>query len=404
MTSADAARSLGPPADLYLTGGTILTMDAAMRRADALWIRGDRVAAVGSAAEVEARMPGAAQRIDLAGATVLPGFVDAHCHIGALAYVLGTVDCAPEAAPSIEDVVKALEQAATTAAPGTWIAGHSFAENAVLEGRFLTRHDLDRAVRDRPAVVFHRSMHACILNSRGLEVAGLDLAEDPPFGKLGREPDGRPDGTVYEAPMFALFARLATDALAALTPEDRVEAVVRAAGPFVEQGVTTVMDADLPGVGWLRAMLEADNARRLPLRVNALINDRDADWALGAGVLSGSSLERFRLGGVKVFADGGMSSRTAAVHREFTLPPYGRGILFRDLDEMTEIIRRAEGSGAQVGVHAQGDRALEMVLDAFETVIGTNGPAGMSSVTGSSTAECCCRASSTARPGSASTS
>ena len=213
MTSADAARSLGPPADLYLTGGTILTMDAAMRRADALWIRGDRVAAVGSAAEVEARMPVAAQHIDLAGATVLPGFVDAHCHIGALAYVLGTVDCAPEAAPSIEDVVKALEQSATTGAPGTWIAGHSFAENAVLEGRFLTRHDLDRAVRDRPAVVFHRSMHACILNTRGLEVAGLDLAEDPPYGKLGREPDGRPDGTVYEAPMFALFARLATDDL-----------------------------------------------------------------------------------------------------------------------------------------------------------------------------------------------
>lgn len=176
--------------------------------------------------------------------------------------------------------------------------------------------------------------------------------------------------------MFALFARLATAGLAALTPEQRVEAVVRAAGPFIEQGVTTAMDADLPGVGWLRAMIEADNARRLPLRVSALVNDRDATWALEAGVLAGRSLERFRLGGVKVFADGGMSSRTAAVHREFTLPPYGRGILFRDVDALTDLARRAEASGAQIGVHAQGDRALETVLDAFESVIGRRGPAG----------------------------
>ena len=107
-----------------------------------------------------------------------------------------------------------------------------------------------------------------------------------------------------------------------------------------------------------------------------MLNDRDATWALEASVLGGRTLDRFRLGGVKVFADGGMSSRTAAGHREFTLPPYGRGVLFRDYDALTNLVRRAEAAGAQVGVHAQGDRAIETVLDAFEAVIGTRGVAG----------------------------
>ena len=363
--------------DVVLTGGTIYTMDDARRRGDALWYHGDRIAAVGSLAEVEAQAPGGALRVDLRGATVLPGFVDAHCHVGALAYALGTVDCTPEAAPTIAHLLDALRVAnAQPAAPGMWVAGHSFAENAVVERRFPTRQELDEAVPDRPAVVFHRSLHACIVNSRGLREAGLDLPDDPPFGKLGRDADGRPDGIVYEAPMFALFARLATETLGALPHESRIQAVERAAGQFVAQGVTTAMDADLPGVGWLRAMIEADSDRRLPLRLSAMLNDRDATWALEASVLGGRTLDRFRLGGVKVFADGGMSSRTAAVHREFTLPPYGRGVLFRDYDALTNLVRRAEAAGAQVGVHAQGDRAIETVLDAFEAVIGTRGVAG----------------------------
>ncbi len=377
MSDMKSARLAHP--DVILTGGTVITMDDDRRRVESLWLHGDRIASAGTFAEVEAQAPREARRVDLAGATVLPGFVDAHCHVGGLAFVLGTVDCSPETAPSMADLLAGIHAAARAAAAapaGQWVVGHSFAENAVAERRFPTRQELDSAVPDRPAVVFHRSLHACIVNSRGLAAAGLDLAEDPPFGKLGRDAHGQPDGTVYEAPMFDLFARLAGEALAAMTTEARIRAVARAAELFVAQGVTTAMDADLPGIGWLKAMMEADAAGGLPLRLSALMNDRDATWALQAGILGGRSLDRFRLGGVKVFADGGMSSRTAAVHREFTLPPYGRGVLFRDNDALTDLVRRAEASGAQVGVHAQGDRAIETVLDAFEAVIGTGGVAG----------------------------
>jgi predicted amidohydrolase YtcJ len=106
-----------------------------------------------------------------------------------------------------------------------------------------------------------------------------------------------------------------------------------------------------------------------------MINDRDADAARASGVL-GSRGRRLRIPAIKVFSDGGMSSRTAAVHREFTVPPFGRGVLFKSYDEMVSIVRRAESWGVQVAVHSQGDRGIETVLDAFEAVLGTGGPAG----------------------------
>jgi predicted amidohydrolase YtcJ len=366
-------------ADLVLFNGNVLTMDDDRRRVDALWIRDERLAAVGARADVEAAAPRDARRVDLGGATILPGFIDAHCHIGALAYLLATIDCGPAAAPTIAALQALLRDANTladrTRTPDGWITGHSFAENGVKERRFITRDDLDAVVPDKPCVVYHRSMHACILNSVGLREVGLDVGEDPPFGKLGRDASGRPNGSVYELPMFELFADTSARFLRPLDTARHTEQVGRAADLFLAQGVTTVMDADLPGLAGLETLRDVDAAGALPLRVLAMVNDRDADAMHDAGIL-GSRGRRLRVPTIKVFSDGGMSSRTAAVHREFTVPPYGRGVLFKSYDEMVSIVRRAEAWGIQVAVHSQGDRGIETVLDAFEEVIGTRGPAG----------------------------
>jgi predicted amidohydrolase YtcJ len=327
---------------------------------------------------VEAAAPTDARRVDLGGRTVLPGFIDAHCHLGALAYLLATIDCGPAAAPTIPALLDLLRgAAASTAGAGSdaWVTGHSFAENGVAERRFPTRDELDAAVPDRPCVVYHRSMHACILNSVALRAVGLDTPDDPPFGKLGRDADGRPIGTVYELPMFELFADTSAAFLRGLGTDEHVRQISAAADLFLAEGVTTVMDADLPGLAGLEAIRDVDAAGALPLRVLAMINDRDAVAMHDAGVL-GSRGNRLRIPTVKVFSDGGMSSRTAAVHREFTVPPYGRGVLFKNFDQMVEIVRQCEGWGIQVAVHSQGDRAIETVLDAFETVLGTGGVAG----------------------------
>jgi predicted amidohydrolase YtcJ len=382
VAGASASASVAP-IDLVLFGGNVITMDDARRRVDALWLRGDRIAAVGRRAEVEAQAPSAARRIDLVGATVLPGFIDAHCHIGAIAYLLATIDCGPEAAPTIPALLDNLRAAAVSWRPeGGWVTGHSFAENLVAERRFPTRDELDAAVPNQPCVVYHRSMHACILNTPALRAVGLDTHEDPPFGKLGRDAHGRPIGTVYEAPMFELFAQTSGAFLGGLDYAAKARQVSAAAELFLSEGVTTVMDADLAGLGGLEVLRDVDAAGALPLRVSMMVNDRDAGRMHAEGVLrspgaiGADARGRLRTTTIKVFSDGGMSSRTAAVHREFQVPPYGRGVLFKDLDEMIEIIRRAEDWNVQVAVHSQGDRAIETVLDAFETVIGRRGPAG----------------------------
>src|SRR5207302_7350916 len=124
---------------------------------------------VGLREEVARAAPADATIVDLDGAAVLPGFIDAHCHIAALMYLLATVDCSPEAAPTIPAVLTRLSEAAQTWAPSSgWVTGHSFAENSVAERRFPTRAELDAAVPNQPCVLYHRSMHACILNSQAL--------------------------------------------------------------------------------------------------------------------------------------------------------------------------------------------------------------------------------------------
>ena len=360
----------GTHSDLILTGGPILTMDAARRRVEAILIHDNMIGAAGDLADVRRAAPGATVA-DLAGATVTPGFVDAHAHLGAMTYLLGTVDCSAAAAPTMAVVLDRLRAASHgTSVPGDWVAGHSFSEAGVAERRMLSRADLDAAVPDRPCIVFHRSLHACILNSPALEAAGLDLPDDPRHGKLGRDASGRPDGSVYEAPMFALFARRSAEFLASVGRDVRTTLVRDAASVFLAEGVTTLMDADLPGVGGLRALIEADAAGALPLRVVAMINEADSAWALETG-LFGFGSDRLRIGAIKVFSDGGMSSRTAAVDRPYDLPPYGRGVLFHDAAQLDAIIRRAETAGTQVAIHSQGDRAIATVMDAFEAVIGT---------------------------------
>ena len=123
----------GTPRDLVLRGGTVITMDDARHRADALWLHGERIGAVGGEAAVRAAAPASAQVVDLDGAVVLPGFVDAHCHIAAMTYLLATTDCTPEAAPTISAILDRLANGARSSpAADGWVTGHSLDRKSVV--------------------------------------------------------------------------------------------------------------------------------------------------------------------------------------------------------------------------------------------------------------------------------
>lgn len=360
------------PKDVLLRNATFITMDGARSTATGLWLRGDRIAGVGRAEELRSMAGPDAEVVDLGGATVLPGFIDAHCHISVVAYLLSGCDVSQPACPDIPAIQSALREQAKKTPEGAWVTGGGFLEYKLAENRYPTRWDLDEAVPDRPVIIYHTSYHGCVVNSKAFYEAGYtDESADPVGGVLLRDEHGVCNGVILEAPSFALLNRNLDSGLGLMTAAQRAEAMGRATRLYNGFGVTSVMDAGISTSNMsFRAFRDADAAGLLSVRVAAAINQASAGWLVDGGITTGFGSDYLRITGVKVFSDGGMSSRTAAVDEEYPVPPYGKGVLFHEKDELIDIFRRYNDAGLQLCVHSQGDRAIRTVLEAFDAVIG----------------------------------
>ena len=176
-------------------------------RAESMLVRDGRIAVIGPAAAVRAAAGPGAAVVRLDGATVVPGLIDAHCHVMNVGYLAAGADCSQPAAPDIAAIQARLRAAADGTPAGSWVTGSGYVEYKLAEQRHPTRADLDAAVPDRPAVIYHTSLHACVLNSAALREAGFaDGQPDPPDGVLGRDGQGRLTGVLFEGPMFRVFA------------------------------------------------------------------------------------------------------------------------------------------------------------------------------------------------------
>jgi predicted amidohydrolase YtcJ len=364
--------------ELVIEDAVVITMSPGGGTAEAMLVRDGRIAAIGDPGEVRAAAgPGAAvARLD--GATVIPGLIDAHCHVADVGYLAAGADCSQPAAPDIAAIQARLREMSARTPEGSWVTGSGYVEYQLREGRHPTRDDLDLAVPDRPAVVYHTSLHACVLNSAALRAAGFaDGQPDPPGGAFGRDRDGRLDGVVFEGPMFALFERNLREDITRMSAAERARLMERAGQHLASLGITAACDADLRR-DTFAAFAEADQAGALRQRIYGLVVHDQVDWLLAEG-LQGRHSGRLATEAVKIWADGGMSSRTAAIYGTYPVPPHGSGILFFSRDELTAMVRQFDTSGFQVAVHAQGDRAIETVLDAYaavlaDTGLGTSGP------------------------------
>ncbi len=346
--------------ELIVEDATFVTMAAETGPADAMLIRDGRIAAIGPAGPVRAAADGAAV-VRLDGATVIPGLIDAHCHVTDVGYLAAAADCSQPSAPGIEAIQARLRDAAGRTPPGSWVTGGGYAEYKLRENRHPTRADLDQAVPDRPAVLYHTSLHACVLNTAALRAAGFaDGQPDPPGGAFGRDGEGRLDGVVYEAPMFALFEENLRRDIGRMSGAGLVQA---AGQRLAALGLTAACDADLRR-DTFAAFTEADAAGLLSQRIYGLIVHDNIGL-----VPQGRHSPRLATEAVKIWADGGMSSRTAAIHGSYPVPPYGSGIMYFEPGELTAMVRDFDARGFQVCVHAQGDRAIETVLDAYAAVL-----------------------------------
>ncbi len=342
---------------------SFVTMGAEAEPARAMLIADGRIAAIGPAGPVRAAGPGAAV-VRLDGATVIPGLIDAHCHVADVGYLAAAADCSQPSAPGIAAIGARLAEAAGRTPEGAWVTGGGYAEYKLHENRHPTRDDLDQAVPGRPAVLYHTSLHACVLNTAALREAGFaDGQPDPPGGAFGRDDEGRLDGVVYEAPMFALLEQNMRRDLTRMSGAAGATLMRSAGQKLASFGLTSACDADLRG-GTYAAFAEADAAGQLSQRIYGLIV-HDQVGAVPRGRHSG----RLAAEAVKIWADGGMSSRTAAISGTYPVPPYGSGILSFERDELTAMVRDFDARGYQVCVHAQGDRAIETVLDAYAAML-----------------------------------
>jgi predicted amidohydrolase YtcJ len=350
--------------EVIVEASSFVTMGPQPEQARSLLVRDGRIAAVGPAEAVRAAASPGAAVVRLDGATVIPGLIDAHCHVTDVGYLAAAADCSQPAAPGIAEIQARLRAAAGRTPAGSWVTGGGYAEYKLRENRHPTRADLDQAVPGRPAVLYHTSLHACVVNSAGLREAGFaDGQPDPPGGAFGRDDEGRLDGVVYEAPMFALFERNLRHDLARMSGPAGDGLIAAAGQKLASFGLTAAGDADMR-TGTFAAFAAADAAGRLRQRIYGLVV-HDHAGAVPRGRHSG----RLATGAVKIWADGGMSSRTAAIHGTYPVPPYGSGILSFERDELTAMVREFDARGFQVCVHAQGDRAIETVLDSYAAVL-----------------------------------
>jgi predicted amidohydrolase YtcJ len=357
--------------DLVLEDAVFVTMAAGL--AEGMLVRDGRIAAVGPAEQVRAAAAPGAQVARLGGATVVPGLIDAHCHVSDVGYLAAGADCSQPAAPGIPEIQARLRDAAARTPDGSWVTGSGYVEYKLRERRHPTRADLDAAVPDRPAVLYHTSLHACVLNTPALREAGFaDGQPDPLGGAFGRDAQGRLNGVVYEGPMFALFEGNLRRDLSRMDAAQRARLVEMAGQYFAALGITAACDADLRRESF-SAFAAADERGVLSLRIYGLVVHDQVDWLVSSG-LRGRHSGRLATEAVKIWADGGMSSRTAAIHGTYPVPPHGSGILFFGRDELTEMVTDFDAQGFQVCIHAQGDRAIEAVLDAYAAVLA--GPPG----------------------------
>lgn len=348
-------------AQLVLYNGNILTVDTAHPRAQAVAIARDRFLAVGTNDDIRALSTSRTVRIDLGGKTVVPGFIDAHTHpcYAGLRH-LRQVDCE---LPSIADILAALRTRAAETPPGQWVLAFKYDDTKTAERRPLRRLDLDAAVPDRPVRVEHRGGHTSYVNSLAFKMANVsDNTPDPPGGRFERDPSsGGLSGRVSES---------ANDVFDKIIPSQYSRQDYRDAVKLISQmmsrtGVTSVHDAQ-GTTDDLRAYQDAYAAGELSLRVYCLVNYTHMDRLLAAGIRTGLGNEWVRVGAMKVTCDGSISERTARLSQPYVGRPGDFGILVMDEEELYAHARKGHDADWQIGVHANGDVAIDVTLRVYD--------------------------------------
>ena len=358
--------------DLVIINGNILTMALKNPRAEALAVKHGEITKIGRSEEIKRTCSKNTIVWDANGKTVIPGFIDAHQHLSLYAESFLQEDCGPQKANSIDDIKEIILRKAEGTPKGEWIRGIGYDDTKTTDTRFLNKQDLDSVTTDHPIFILHVGGHVGVVNSMALKKAGInENTPDPKGGKYGRDHSGLLDGILYEQAAF-LFAYESLAGQPTFIPpfprEERRKAIRKACSDFLSAGITTVHDA-LVSPQYILTYQDAYNRGELGLRVYMLITYFFLKDLEELGFYTGFGNDRLKIGAIKIILDGAISTRTAFVSSPFIGKNDCGMLIINSEKDLNDIILRAHGAGFQVAVHANGDKAIEMTLRAYQNAL-----------------------------------
>ncbi|GAA0720102.1 amidohydrolase [Dokdonella soli] len=356
-------------ADLLVDHVNGYTLDSAgkLQRFEALLVDRGKVVATGSHADLAKRADGA-RVVDGTGRTLLPGLIDAHGHVMGLGFMKSQLDLT--ATKTLDEALAAAKTFAAAHPASAWVQGRGWNQVIWKLGRFPTAHELDAVVGDRPAWLSRVDGHAGWANSAAMKLAGIDKGtKDPAGGRIERDASGNPSGVFVDGAMELIERRMP-----APTPIESATALDAALAEMASVGLTGVDDPGIDTATFALYRRYADE-HKLTARIYAMIRGtgEDFDTISKGGPLIGYGDDFLSARSVKLYADGALGSRGAAMLAPYSDDPHNQGLLFYKPDELAAMIGKALGKGYQVCIHAIGDRANREVLDSFAAAYMAHG-------------------------------
>lgn len=347
--------------------GEVITADYLFSVHEALAVKDKRIFAVGTTEQLLKLRQDKTKVIDLRGRTIMPGFIDAHAHL----LLYGTnqlgVDC--KNVHSIEEIKRRLKGVVRETPADKWIRGWGYNQNFLQEGRHLTRWDLDEVSTRHPIMVVRTCGHISCVNSKALEMAGInENSQNPIGGKYVRNRRNQLTGLLLEE------AHMNMVHFSQHTKEEQRQAYQIASHDFLKAGITSIHDAGGYGPAHIRALAQCVQEKDINVRVYAMYGSLHNSVEMvqdgfDKGMVTGIGNEWFKVGPAKVFIDGSSSGPTAATIEPYTSNSSDTGILYLDEAVLNDTLSAAHDTGWQITAHAIGDRAVQMMIDCIEQAL-----------------------------------
>lgn len=366
-------------APTIVTAETILTVDESAPRAEAMLTAGGRILAVGSLAEVEAAAGAAGldpRRADFPGATIVPGFIDAHAHPLMFGQLLTWVDVSPEKAGSIPEIVELMREGAERLPAGVPLRGYGYEQRNLAERRHPTKEELDAIATDREVYVMNASGHGGVVNTFTLDKYGITRdTPNPEGGEFFRDADGELTGELSDAACNVLtglhgvkIGHHGPNFHLGDEPAEHQRQLDIAQREFLSAGVTALGDAQV-SKRELAAYLAMADRGELSVRVSMYFLSHLLDQVLELGITGPFGNAFLSVAGIKLYADGTLGGWTAYFPEGYVGDPCRRGQLYHEPAEYAGLVAKAHRAGLQTATHAQSPTAIAMVVDAVEQVL-----------------------------------